>query len=633
MPRFRIQSNLHLDGFQMLDACLENVTSFEGLDDRNTGRIVFLNGSSSNKSNLHPAVFYGNEFKGLAYLDDIEAITNGEGSLGTRVKTLEDMLNVDSAETVVSTWAEIQAFLDQVQEGTDLMDLLNRKFDKTGGRITGNLIMDGGHVVTREIYAGADNTYDLGKLGRRWANIHTMLINGGTPIHSGNVGEYTAGAAKKLETPVSLWGNNFDGTQSLNGNITIRAQGTVSFTIADGTSVVDAIQVNSLDNLLIGQGVARNSGDTLVYGNNIKFCYGSAGSSAQTAMTITDEGNVLVGNSYLSDALFSVKGLASIYVSGSALSLDDLPDNGLVLGGTHYTLAQFLQNSDDFAIQSYRKDTATALALNLNPLGGAVNVGGDLAPNADDTIFLGTSSYRWRYLYSVNGNFSNSLRVGGHLRGMIPSGGTYDEWRIFNNQHGLYIQSGSYDGLSTNGTLNLTGIDDDILTNLNVKATVSSFSGRVLIGGAEDDGTSALRVNGLATFNAGALIPTGQKLTIGDATIEYDSIAKAIKVDGNLFTTGTNASGGKAAEGEGGTGGASGTIREFTIDPPTDNTSSFKLEHSFNTEKVIVQIFELNGNSGKYEMILTDVEITDANNVTVTFGRKPTEYHKVYVMA
>lgn len=331
----------------------------------------------------------------------------------------------------------------------------------------------------------------------------------------------------------------------------------------------------------------------------------------------------------------------------------------------------------------------------------------------NDAISLGRSEARWSDVYSVNGNFSDVVSVGSTIMGIKPADGTYVRWKIVNSKGGLYVQSGTYDGKATNGVLNLTGINNEVLANLNVRATISNFSGRVLIGGAVDDGETALQVNNtmsigasktsfglrfdrtsftawipdnyqyshnmpfqlkkgdtvlgafghylangeyiafiganfgnpwfsinseasnfnvLTNFNAGALIPTGQSLTIGSVTFRETADGE-VEVDGNLHTTGTLSSGGKAEEGEGGTGGASGTIREFTIDPPTDNTSSFKLEHSFNTEKVIVQIFELNGNSGKYEMILTDVEITDANNVTVTFGRKPTEYHKVYVMA
>ena len=67
----------------------------------------------------------------------------------------------------------------------------------SGGTITGNLVTKS-HLITHEVYPAADNTYELGNNSRRWANIKTVLINGGTPIHSENIGSYKAGDSDKL---------------------------------------------------------------------------------------------------------------------------------------------------------------------------------------------------------------------------------------------------------------------------------------------------------------------------------------------------------------------------------------------------------------------------------------------------
>ena len=131
----RYGNSIHLDGFEILDFCIENAISLESLRDLNLGRKVFLTGNDTNAGYLREHVWDGDRWRAAAYLDDLDKITNGEGSLGTRVKVLEDMLNVDSAETVVSTWEEIQAFLDNVKEGTDLMTMLDGKLDTKGGTI------------------------------------------------------------------------------------------------------------------------------------------------------------------------------------------------------------------------------------------------------------------------------------------------------------------------------------------------------------------------------------------------------------------------------------------------------------------------------------------------------------------
>ena len=47
------------------------------------------------------------------------------------------------------------------------------------------------------------------------------------------------------------------------------------------------------------------------------------------------------------------------------------------------------------------------------PLGGSNYITGTLRPNTNNSINLGSSSYRWSSVYGVNGSFSSSLTVGG----------------------------------------------------------------------------------------------------------------------------------------------------------------------------------------------------------------------------
>lgn len=88
----------------------------------------------------------------------------------------------------------------------------------SGGTITGNLIVQT-HTVTCELYPSADDTYSLGQGTRRWRNLHTNLINGYTPIHSGNIGSQSVASAAKLTTARSIWGQSFDGTGNVGGNL------------------------------------------------------------------------------------------------------------------------------------------------------------------------------------------------------------------------------------------------------------------------------------------------------------------------------------------------------------------------------------------------------------------------------
>lgn len=799
MPRFRIQSNLHLDGFQMLDACLENVTSFEGLSDRNTGRIVFLNGSSSNKSNLHPAVYYDNEFKGLAYLDDIDKITNGEGSLGTRVKALEDMLNVDSAETVVSTWEEIQAFLDNVKEGTDLMTMLDGKLDKKVGDNEVNITdfftvkryTDGASIIKF-----ANNSGTLGYLGANSTAPVYLNANGNisTLIHSGNIGSYafiprsvlnssenvdslangvyvtnindggtfpqssnivlsftqanyyraqmainkdavrvrcridswydwktiaftdsTVEAANRLANKVSLWGNEFDGTQSLSNSLILDNNKQLRIKDSAGVSC-SVVGLGSDNNLLIGGDLTSGTRVYNMYLDGYKIYFRTG--AKQTAMTITDGGNVLVGDTYGENVKFTVKGGASI-CTGYHINSDGSSEGvkkpseinkdysfSIIRGyNNRYGLHTWIKSDGQTFLQSCMADGKQdeSYALNLNPLGGAVNVGsvgnttnilgaatignkdeslvislksssnsyiwdysassalfiglgnlGGVGSNnaslaitpyavfsgyRNEAVDLGLASYRWRNVYSVGGNFSGRVLIGGavddenyalNVKGAAKFKSTdwhtestvisYSGLSLYGRDSGMYVQGlrfYAYDGTSL--------------------GHIGFYNGYFYIGKNQD--TPWFYINSTescfdvaTTFNGGALIPTGQKLTIGDAngdhaTIEYDSIAKAIKVDGNLFTTGTNASGGVADAQQGGTGG-NAEVYKYYLDW---GEQVYEIQNVKGDVNVNVQVYEWNENGNSWDMILTDVSVT-ANIITVTFGRTTSVKHMVTVV-
>lgn len=784
MPRFRIQSNLHLDGFQMLDACLENVTSFEGLDDRNTGRIVFLNGSSSNQSYLHPAVYDGIGFKGLAYLDDIDKITNGEGSLGMRVKALEDMLGLQDVTDVIDTWNDVKEFFKDVDEGLDLMTMLNGKLDTKGGTITGQLTVDQRLIMKSLVQFnqyGGTNEYLLGMTDNngilRWYNGSSW----NTLLHAGNVEEYKAGDSAKLDglSVTSFVRSYADvGANSKTGNwlgytYTTEAHGgaatggvisfgstaygaqinggidgsslfyrgyspsgftdwkTIAFTDAvlllDGSNTMTgnlkmtegkAILWGSANLLqyttskfIIGRSASIDERTTEIHGYPIIFRYGN---DEGTAMTITDGGRVVVGTdaSVDGDKLYS-RGRVNILSLCNNPTLGNMPESGLVMTDNRSTLgiAQWVSNGTGAGnIQATRFDgTATAYALNLNPLGGAVNVGeGGLnvagGIKSGDKFNLTTSSMNlgsattplYLFLARPDANYIWASANGGYINLGVYDSGTTNSANATLSIYSDRVVSGQRNNAVSLGTSSYRWS--------NVYSVGGNFSGSVLIGGAEEDGTSALQVGGTiafgqqgyrygyilgtslgveflgaaneflfeagtkdfiyinyrkssrgyapktwnwqagsstayadfvlghATFNGGALIPTGQKLTIGDAngdhaTIEYDSIAKAIKVDGNLFTTGTNASGGKADAQQGGTGGNAEVYRH-DLDW---GEQVYEIQNVKGDVNVNVQVYEWNENGNSWDMILTDVSVT-ANIITVTFGRPTSVDHMVTVV-
>lgn len=825
----RYGNSIHLDGFQILDFCIENAISLESLSDRNLGRKVFLTGNDTNEGYLRENVWDGSKWRAAAYLDDLTSFKDEDfNKLKEKVDTLiGDGVDMDG---IIESWKEVEAFLKGISDTKDLVTLLDGKLNKTGGTISNDqwanqLILN--HNTSGEP-AGLRFHSNDELMGIIYVNYqHRLMFHNGTipnleVLHSGNAGDYTAGAAKKLapfygsimrptsadvepindgsmytfmatssmtvgkpitdgfilnfewdnsdyisqlflgngsvaannpnrrmqarfHTPngwsdwktiaftdsditgnaatatklakeVTLWGNTFDGTQSLNGNIHMPS-GSALYFITTNQEYIAAVNMASDNVLTFGNGTnfsARNL-NTRVDGYNIYFRTGAK----QTAMTITEEGNVQVGSSFIPVTLPAPKmsvhgGLLCVQAIGSELSLNSLPERGLVLGGNGHTLSQYLENSGNFSIQAHYIGDGTTRALNLNPLGGAVNIASaDASTHVLGTMvahgYVGIGITYPQYMLEVLGDLCVN-------RGNHGSNNTTFRINCADNKVNLYAEDlddavcnlcfyvEGKEGMRINSVGSVLmglGYDNGSGAKLQVVGN-ATFSNRVLIGGAEDDADYALITKGnwkltstdkgdyfsiklrdvnvdyygydaadswcnhnfisngttrffvagsdaewsyikgkfraygefraeeLATFNGGALIPTGQKLTIGSVTFEEDADGR-VKVDGDMYTTGTLASGGKAKEGTG-TGSGSANVRDFEL--PANGQTTYDCEHMLNTKNVIVQVFEkaMQNHIEVWEMILTDVAIVTENKVTVTFGRGTNRIHKVHII-
>lgn len=138
-------------------------------------------------------------------------------------------------------------------------------------------------------------------------------------------------SATKLETARKLWGNNFDGTADVAAQLTFNANdAALSAWKKDGSSTSIFLQVNPDRHLLIGQGTARENGGLYLYGNDIRMCYGNAGSSSNTAMIINASGNVTICGSDTAgtDYKLRVDGTSRFTDRVSVTSLRIIPVNG-----------------------------------------------------------------------------------------------------------------------------------------------------------------------------------------------------------------------------------------------------------------------------------------------------------------
>lgn len=319
-----------------------------------------------------------------------------------------------------------------------------------------------------------------------------------------------AATATKLKTAVSLWGNTFDGTQSLNNKITLANRHSIAWEPNNGAANIEALVLNDGNNFLIGQGVAKAGGNTLIYGNNIKFCYGTAGTSASTAMTINSYGNISIGDSDRAG-----NGAEKLYVEGNRLAV---------------------ALNDEVEMQIYAKNS--------------VAKSGILVASSGDRGLYDFTTNKWVIATNGEKTWMSAGNVGiGVLDPQYKLDVNGGEVRVQNN---IYVTNASlFRSFLTDGTgHSLIGVSSSNQVLINAGSDVPTIirGGNVLIGLANDNGAK-LQVNGtssfsnLAVFNGGALIPTGQKLTIGDAVLEYDGGLKSShNFIGNLTGTATKIS-------------------------------------------------------------------------------------------
>lgn len=141
---------------------------------------------------------------------------------------------------------------------------------------------------------------------------------GKVTIHS-NITDITGNAATatKLKIAVKLWGNDFDGSQSLSDTIIINNQHPYASKKTDG-AVLGLMYLNGNNNLIIGQDVAKNTASTYIFGHEVRLCYGTTGTTVVTGVKLETNGNVAIPNGLTIGSSTSDNGSYKLNVNGTA---------------------------------------------------------------------------------------------------------------------------------------------------------------------------------------------------------------------------------------------------------------------------------------------------------------------------
>lgn len=615
--------NAFLDGDVDSDAVLENLKEIQAFLDSYDGAtsLVDLLDAKADKSQLSGYLpLSGGTLSGLLIIDRYDALIqykrNGAsvGYMGIDSELKPIVYSADGQNNhylLHSGNIRDYAFSPQTQiiNNTDADTLLtNGVYLNATGNGSGNSNFPSEYSIlmtfTQEKKYSAQISVGTGSMHVRrkidaWSDWKTIAFT-----------DSNVASATKLATQRSFWGNLFDGTGDVTGGIAFNGIQKISW-----HSNADSYYI-------------RSSVFTGATNPSLEFCAWGGhyfSSRGVTRLIINQEGNVTIGDADHASSKYKFFAHGKGRVSG-ALSCIGLCDSRPILGSAPlsgftidaygentYGLSVWLESSGQSFIQSGRFDgSATAYALNLQPLGGDVNVGANL--KVGGKMAVGSSVLDAYYLYVAGETrVDGALWTYGHIRPM--ANGAYYLGLIDNAWAGAAFTGNVVLGSGTEG-IYINGSSLNWHTDRNAwSATLASFSKTML--------TSHV----LAFLDAGALIPTGQTLKIGDATLSWDSTSNALKVDKDFYSDGQVSSGGVAEEGTGGAVGGSGLARVvFTI---PENTTTFDCVHNLGTREISVAIYE-EGND--YQQILTDVYLDSTNIARIVFGRATDVAHKVVII-
>lgn len=232
-----------------------------------------------------------------------------------------------------------------------------------------------------------------------------------------------------------------------------------------------------------------------------------------------------------------------------------------------------------------------------------------------------------RVATTVNGTLASAFANGQTVDGVTLVTG--DRILIKNqttgSENGIYIVNAS--GAPTRATDADTGAEILQAAVWVQEGTTNADSGWVCTTNAPITlGTTSLafsQFNGGTSYTAGAgLTLSGNQFNVGTASSGRIVVnADDIDLASGIVTPGTYRSVTVDTYGRV-TGGTNPTlIQRFTQTIGNGSATSFTINHALGVQDVIVQIYR---NGSPFDVVLADIELTDANNVTVRFAVAPT---------
>lgn len=366
-------------------------------------------------------------------------------------------------------------------------------------------------IATSSVYPGTTNTVNLGTSSQKWANVYATTFQG---TLNGGVKDYNSGTVTKFgySTPgmtsaASTWIGAWDATVS--GEYRLRAVKQADLRVAHSETATKLATARSLK-ISSTPGTTGTSFDgsadvTLVIPSTVK--------------TFTELGTNKISST------------AALYVSpASTLYLDSGAGSSLIFRPQGTEKARF-DTSGNFTIQT------------------------TLRPNQDNTYSLGTSAYRWKYIYGVT-SYLNAAHIGAadavgniYLRAAGDSATVATYGRLYVNAVGkvgdgtnavagsVYLTLGNSTASSTATTAGL----NNAYGILRIYGTGTTYQQLRAINGTTSR-TTYLRDHGAT----GYLVATTSTSAVGSATlpvyVNADGVVTKCNTSLGVSVTGSSAS-------------------------------------------------------------------------------------------
>lgn len=176
-------------------------------------------------------------------------------------------------------------------------------------------------------------------------------------------------SATKLQTARTIWGQSFDGTGNVSGNLTLENNYEIVTKNTSG-SISSTLYRTKSNNLSIGEGIANESNDTYISGNNLFLRYGTG---LTNGISLISSGNVGVGTTSPT-SLLHVNGdgrITNIHFRGAFINLNRDGATSAIYDSTK-TALEIEATSGVSILRTYNVTRQASIALHTN---GNIGIG------------------------------------------------------------------------------------------------------------------------------------------------------------------------------------------------------------------------------------------------------------------